>query len=267
MKTSTILAYALAFTGMGLTLAATPDAPAAGNGPRAIKIRKMSIQIVFDQTETMRNPRGTYVWLELTAPIGKRFIEGKSDFGMLRREHKLDCKDGAGNSLRDAELQKFYNEISKDGGTMCVRVHTPSLSPDGVLALSGKIPATLSTGKEEQGSAPLTLEEGKQVSVAGYEVAVTEVHDEGPSLMVGFSLKGKAEPAGISFRTKDGRELEADNYTRSVTSGPDSMDAEYSYHFEEKPEEVQVVISQWGGTEEIRVPVKTRVRLDGTKGE
>ncbi len=260
MNTKALILTALALCGAGVIPAAAADDDSSRN---ALKVKKLGFQVIEEDSELMRGKqRGTTVWFQLTAPDGKRFIDSKGT-----TPARLNCQDGAGQKMKAAEYTPFFSEISEDGRVMCIEVKTPDVSPDGTLRLSGMLPVTLSSGMEKQEAVALTLTKGRSIRTAGYTISVDEVEQDEGIFSVSFNIKGKEEPAYISFTTTDGEKLVPLGCSQSVRTFGNKMEAEFTFRFDRELSEVRLSVSTWATPETIECPLKARVRLGGGKSK
>ncbi len=257
MKTTTLLLLALALGGAGLGHAAeTPES--------SLKVKKMGTQVIYESwgnnNGMQRYQRGTTVWLQMSAPEGKSFIENKS-----AKRVSISCQDGAGQPLDEAEINPFFNDIAEDCTTLTLELSTPAVSEDGTLALKGIVPVTISAGMEKEAPVALTLADDQTADAAGYTFKVSDVEREDGGVVFSLSFKGTEAPADISFTTADGTPLDIRRVGHSISAFGGQMNAEYTYESEQDLQEVRLVVAKWVGKEVIQFPLKARLQVGGGK--
>lgn len=168
----------------------------------------------------------------------------------------------------DAECRFFSgNAYSKDKKTMRLEFNTRSpakVSPNGSLEVTGVLPITLATGKQETRSEVFAISKDAPVVFPAGETDLPKfkVKSSGKpqwgddAFQIEFSTDRKPDDiAGLRFYTKDGKEVEANRAGSSWMSFGSKGSGEVTYTFKSEHKELIVAVETWTGRQEVTIKV------------
>lgn len=138
------------------------------------------------------------------------------------------------------------------------------ISPDGTLKVTGEIPITLATGKEETRSEPFAIAVGTAVKfpagkdgLPGLKVKSMGKPDWGDDpFEIEFSTDRKPQEfAGIRFYTKDGTPVKAKRGGTSWMGFGNKGSGTVTYTFKAPQTELILAVESWTGKEEKKLKV------------
>lgn len=206
----------------------------------------------FDGFKTFNSEKGISITLMIAG--GDKQIVGFDD-------DKAALKIGGG----DAKCRYFGGNMSFSKDRLTLRLEFTAqgesrVSPDGTLKVTGELPITLATGKEETRSEPITVAAGAAVKFPAAKAAALPIlkvkssgkpkwGDDPFEIVLGTNRKAE-EFAGIRFYTKDGKPVDAERSSTSWMGFGGQGSGEITYSFKSAQTDLILAVETWSGREE-----------------
>jgi len=218
--------------------------------------------------KTYNSDKGTGVTLVVNGG-DKQLIGFDSDKAVLKvGGATAKCHFFSGDASYSKDHKSLRLEFSTAGKTQA--------ESDGTLKITGDIPVTLASGKEETRSESLTVTTDAEVKFPaakpGSSLPTLKVKSSGKPkygdgvFEIEFSTDRRPDDiAGIRFYGKDGKELEAHRGSSGWTSFGGHGSGEMTYSFKVPVTDLVVAVENWTGREEVRVKVDLSAGLAAPK--
>lgn len=168
----------------------------------------------------------------------------------------------------DAKCE-FFGDMAFSKNRLALRLEFSAkgktqVSSDGTFKVTGEIPITLATGKEETRSEAFSISPGTAVVFPAGKAGMPalKVKSTGKPkwgndpFEIEFTTNRKPDEfAGIRFYTKDGKAVEAKRGSSSWTSFAGIGSGEFAYTFKAPQTELILAVESWTGREDKKIKV------------
>lgn len=144
------------------------------------------------------------------------------------------------------------------------------VAPDGTLKVTGELPVTLATGKEETKSAPFAIAAGTAIQFPAGKAGMPTLKvkssgkpkwGDNPFEIVLSTNRKTDEFAGIRFYAKDGKPVEAEQGGSSWMSMGSMGSGEVTYTFKAAQTDLILAVESWTGREDKKLKVDLSASL------
>lgn len=222
---------------------------------------------LFDGFKTFNSDQGCDVTL-IVHGGGRQIVAFDQDKAAIQiGGNAAKCRFFGGDSAFSKDHHAVRLEFSAEGKS--------KLAADGSLKVTGSIPVTYATGKEETRSAAFAVKPGAAVTFPADKAAqlpTLKVKSSGKPQYgdAAFELtlttnRKASEFAGIVFHGKDGKAIEADRTSTSWMGFGAKGSGEITYSFKAAQTDLIIAVENWTGREDVAIKVDLSATLAGPK--
>jgi len=210
----------------------------------------------FDGFKTFNSEKGHAVTL-IIAGGDKQIVGFDDDKAAVKiGGAAAKCRFFGGDMAFSKDHRALRLEFSAEGAAQ--------VGADGTLKMTGEIPITLATGKEETRSDSFAASAGTAIKFPSNKAGMPTLKvkstgkpkwGDAPFELVLSTNRKADEFAGIRFYTKDGKPVEAERGSTSWMGFAGQGSGEISYNFKAPQTELILAVETWTGREEKKLKV------------